>query len=94
MEKGVYPLAVDVLIRVLEKMENQGESYWAMKYDLAEAYEKNGNIQEALDAYTGVYGWNSKFRAVSDKISQVRAKLPKDAEQGKPRERKDRVSYL
>jgi tetratricopeptide (TPR) repeat protein len=94
MEKGVYPLAVDVLIRVLEKMENQGESYWAMKYDLAEAYEKNGNIQEALDAYTEVYGWNSKFRAVSDKISQVRAKLPKDAEQGKPRERKDRVSYL
>jgi tetratricopeptide (TPR) repeat protein len=94
MEKGVYPLAVDVLISALEKMENRGESYWAMKYDLAEAYEKNGNIQEALDAYTEVYGWNSKFRAVSDKITQVRAKLPKDAEQGKPRERKDRVSYL
>lgn len=94
MEKGVYPLAVDVLTSALEKMEDRGDSYWAMKYDLAEAYEKNGNIQEALDAYTEVYGWNSKFRAVSDKITQVRAKLPKDAEQGKPRERKDRVSYL
>lgn len=94
MEKGVYPLAIEVLTSALEKMENQGESSWAMKYDLAEAYEKNGNIKEALDAYTEVYGWNSKFRAVSDKITRVRAKLPKDAEQGKPRERKDRVSYL
>ncbi|MBM4141165.1 MAG: tetratricopeptide repeat protein [Nitrospira sp.] len=94
MEKGVYPLAIDVLTSALEKMEDRGDSYWAMKYDLAEAYEKNGNIKEALDAYTEVYGWNSKFRAVSDKITQVRAKLPKDAEEGKPRERKDRVSYL
>ncbi|MDH5768422.1 MAG: tetratricopeptide repeat protein, partial [Nitrospirota bacterium] len=89
MEKGMYPLAIDVITSALEKMEDQGESYWAMKYDLAEAYEKNGNIKEALNAYTEVYGWNSKFRAVSDKITRVRAKLPKDDEEGKPSKRKD-----
>jgi tetratricopeptide (TPR) repeat protein len=73
MEKGIYSLAIDVLKTAIEKMEDRGESYWAMKYDLAEAYEKNGNLKEALGLYIEIYGWNSKFRSVSDKINQLRA---------------------
>ncbi|MBE0425248.1 MAG: tetratricopeptide repeat protein [Nitrospirae bacterium] len=93
-EKGIYSLAIDVLKTAVTKMEDRGESYLAMKYDLAEAYEKNGNIKEALDYYTEVYGWNSKFRAVSDKINQLRAMVGESAEQKKPKDRKDRVSYI
>ncbi len=93
LEKGLYSLAIDVLKNAVEKMEDRGESYWAMKYDLAEAYEKNGNLKEALDLYTEVFGWNSKFRAVSSKIDQVRA-LMTDKGEKKTRDRKDRVSYL
>lgn len=93
IEKGLYSLAIDVLKNAVEKMEDRGESYWAMKYDLAEAYEKNGNLKEALDLYTEVFGWNSKFRAVSSKIDQVRALLTDKGEK-KTRDRKDRVSYL
>ncbi len=94
IEKGLYPLAIDVLKSAIEKMEDRGESFWAMKYDLAEAYEKNSNLKEALDVYTQVYGWNSKFRAVSDKINRLKTSIVDSTEQKKPKERKDRVSYL
>jgi tetratricopeptide (TPR) repeat protein len=92
MKKGLYPLAIDVLKNAIEKIEDRGESYWTMKYDLAEAYEKNGNTKEALDSYTEIYGWNSKFRNVSDKITHLREVC--GVEQKKPKGRKDRVSYL
>ncbi len=95
MEKGLYPLAIDVLKNAIDKMEGTGESYWAMKYDLAEAYEKNGNLKEALDLYTEVYGWNSKFRSGSAKINSLRAMVnEEDIGQKKPRSTKDRVSYI
>jgi tetratricopeptide (TPR) repeat protein len=95
MEKGLYPLAIDVLKNAIDKMEDTGESYWAMKYDLAEAYEKNGNSKKALALYTEVYGWNSKFRSVSDKINSLRVMVKEeDVGQKKPKDRKDRVSYL
>ncbi len=95
MEKGLYPLAIDVLKNAIDKMEDTDESYWAMKYDLAEAYEKNGNSKKALALYTEVYGWNSKFRSVSDKINSLRVMVKEeDVGQKKPKDRKDRVSYL
>jgi tetratricopeptide (TPR) repeat protein len=94
IEKGMYPLAIDVLRNAIEKMEDRNESYWVMKYDLAEAYEKNGDLKEALNFYTEVYGWNSKFRAVSDKIDELKVSAAKGFEQKKPKGKKDRVSYL
>lgn len=94
IEKGLYSLAIDVLKTAIEKMQDRGESYWAMKYDLAEAFEKNGNIKEAFDCYTEVYGWNSKFRAVSDKLNELKPKITEGVEQKKPKDRKDRVSYI
>lgn len=93
IEKGLYQLAVDVLINAIDTMEDRGESYWAMKYDLADAYEKNGNMKEALDTYTNVYGWNSKFRAVSERIEQLKTRMV-DTTEKKTKGRKDRVSYL
>jgi tetratricopeptide (TPR) repeat protein len=95
LEKGLYSLAIDVLKNAIEKMDDRDESRWAMKYDLAEAYERNNNTEEALHLYTEVYGWNSKFRSVSDKIAALRTKVAEPGtEQKKPKGRKDRVSYL
>jgi len=95
MEKGLYPLAIDVLKNAVDKMKDTGESYWAMKYDLAEAYEKNGNLKEALDLYTEVYEWNSKFRSVDVKINSLRVMVnEEDVGQKKPRSGKNRVSYI
>lgn len=92
MKKGLYSTAIDVLKNAIEKIEDRDESFWTMKYDLAEAYEKNGNTKEALDLYTEIYGWNSEFRTVSDKINKLKA--VSDIEKKKPKGRKDRVSYI
>jgi tetratricopeptide (TPR) repeat protein len=74
MEKGLFSLAVDVLLATLDGMEERNESYWSIKYDLAEAYEKNSNYSEALGLYTEVYGWNARFRDISEKISLLKTR--------------------
>jgi tetratricopeptide (TPR) repeat protein len=94
IEKGLFPIAIDVLKDAIDKMEDRGESYWAMNYELAGAYEKNGNLKEALGLYMHVYGWNSKFRSVSDKINQLKTSTAESDEKKKTKDRKDRVSYL
>jgi tetratricopeptide (TPR) repeat protein len=94
VEKGLFSLAIDVLTKVLKEVSDKDESYWAIKYDLADAYEKNNNLKEALDLYTEVFGWNARFRSVSEKMSQLKARFMKGSEKEKPKGRKDRVSYL
>lgn len=94
IEKGLYLLAIDVLKGAIDKMTDRNEAYWAMTYELADAYEKNGNVKEALDLYTHVFGWNAKFRAISDKIEQLKSRIAEGPDKNKPKERKDRVSYL
>ncbi len=94
MEKGLYSLAIDVLNKTLDSLKEPNESYWSIKYDLAEAYEKSNKLKESLDLYTEVYGWNAKFRSVSEKVSLLKTQAGKSVEKEKPKERKDRVSYL
>ena len=94
MEKGLYSLAVDVLTKALDNIGEKNESYWSLNYELAEAYEKNRNLGEALDLYTAVYGWNAKFRDVSEKVSTLKTKVSPAARPEKPKEKKNRVSYL
>jgi tetratricopeptide (TPR) repeat protein len=94
MEKGLYQLAIDVLNIAVKNIGSKDESYWAIKYDLATAYEKNNNFKEALEIFTEVYGWNAKYRNVTEKMSHVRALNLKVSAGDKTRERKDRVSYL
>lgn len=94
MEKGLYSLAIDVLSKTLDSLKEKDDSYWSIKYDLAEAHEKEDNLKTALDLYTEVYGWNAKFRNVSEKVSLLKTQAAKSAGKEKPKERKDRVSYL
>ena len=94
MEKGLFSLAIDVLNKTLESIKEQNESYWSVKYDLAEAYEKNNNLRESLDLYTEVYGWNAKFRNVSEKLGLLKTQTAKTSGKEKTKERKNRVSYL
>ncbi len=93
-EKGLYSLAIEVLNSTVEKIKDRDETYWALKYDLAEAYEKNGNLQEAFNTYTEVYGWNAGFRDVPEKMKQVEVQMQQSAEKGKSRDQKARISYL
>jgi len=98
MAKGLYPLAIDTFNSVLGKIGTKDESYWGVKYDLAEAYEKNDNLKEALAHYTEIYGWNSKFRNVAEKINLLKVHVSKPAAKPviteKQKIKKERVSYL
>ena len=98
MAKGLYPLAIDSFNSVMEKIGTKDESHWGVKYELAEAYEKNENLKEALRHYTEVYGWNSKFRNVAEKINLLKVHASKPAEKPvlteKQKIKKERVSYL
>lgn len=93
VEKGLYSLAIDALNNAIKNMEKKDEFYWAMRYNLAEAYERNGNLKEALDSYTEICEWNRGFRAVSDKINKIRAVI-KVPQQEKVKGKKERISYL
>jgi pilus assembly protein FimV len=101
-EKGLYSLAVDVLRKAIEGMREKDEAYWAVKYDLAEACEKDNKAEEALSLYTEVYGWNARFRNVSENMDRLKSLAAekggtgkeKEKEKEKPKMKKDRVSYL
>ena len=98
MSKGLYSLAIDSFNNVMESIGTKDESYWGVKYELAEAYEKNENLEEALGHYTEVYGWNSKFRNVAEKINLLKVLTARPAAKPviteKQKIKKERVSYL
>lgn len=98
MSKGLFSLAIEAFDATLGKIETRDESYWGVKYDLAEAHEKNGNTNEALALYTDIYGWNAKFRNVSEKINLLKVMLAKSPAKPviseKQKIKKERVSYL
>lgn len=94
MEKGLFPLAIDAFKNALEGIETRDESYWGAMYDLATAYEKNGNLKEALDIFSEIYGIDSKYREVTERLNHIRTILGSPGATVKPKEKKDRVSYL
>ncbi|MEJ2684321.1 MAG: tetratricopeptide repeat protein [Candidatus Sulfobium sp.] len=93
VEKSLYSLAIETLQNIMSSITQEDESYWPVKYDLAAAYEKNGQLEEALSLYTEVYGWNAGFRNVSSRINDIKTRLGEQDEK-KPKEKKNRVSYL
>lgn len=88
MDKGLYPIAIKAFKEALENIETRDESYWGALYDLAVAYEKNGDVKKAFELFTDIYSWNSKFRDIGERLSQLKTLLEKDTQ------KKDRVSYL
>ncbi len=99
MSKGMFSLAIESFSSALGKIEVRDESYWGVKYDLAEAHEKNGDIKQALSFYTEIYGWNAKFRKVAEKINSLKSMGDISGEKPaavaeKPKAKRERVSYL
>jgi tetratricopeptide (TPR) repeat protein len=91
MEKGLYSLAIEAFSGALLKVEKNDSLAWGIKYDLAEAYEKTNRTNEATELYTQVFGWNAKFRSVSEKLNKLKGGTGAKA---KPRGKKSRVSYI
>lgn len=73
MDKGMFSLAIDAFKNALNKIAVQDETYWSTKYDLAAAHEKNGEVDKAFEIFTEIYGWNSTFRQVDEKINLIKS---------------------
>ena len=91
MEKKLYPLAIEELKKVIETMTPADDGYPGVKFDLAEAYEKNKEYDNALKLYAEIYAQDPKFKDVELKMENIKALISKETK-GKPK--KDRVSYL
>jgi tetratricopeptide (TPR) repeat protein len=94
MEKGLFRLAIDAFKGVLPEIETRDESYWGAKYDLASAYEKDGALKEAYDIFSEIYGWDSRFREVAEKITALKSVAERPEPAAPVKEKKDRISYL
>ncbi len=93
MEKRLYPQAVETLLSAIQKTGPDQDAHWGLKYDLAQAREKNAEPKEALGLYMEVYRWNSGFRDVAARIAALGGEAP-DSSGRKPASRKDRISYI
>ncbi len=93
MEKGLYPQAVETLLAALQKVDPAQDAHWGLKYDLAQAREKNAGQKEALELYMEVYRWNSGFRDVAARVAALGGAVP-GGNGRKPASKKDRISYI
>jgi tetratricopeptide (TPR) repeat protein len=92
LDKGLYESAINVLNRVKESMSPSDEGYLDVLYELANAYLKNNDHDNALSLFKEIQAQDAQFRDVTKKIELVESLI--SAGKGKPRKRKDRVSYI
>jgi len=100
-EKGLYKLAIETLEEAMRGIDKSQEEYLAMRYELADAYEKDGDIASAFNLYTEIYGMDSGFRDVAQKIETLKKVPPRqkkenislEPSQESPKKR-DRISYI
>ncbi len=100
-EKSLYKIALDTLEEVLTRINKDSNEFLAIRYEMAEIYEKMGDLSKAFELYMEVFGIDSTFRDVSKKveilrrsISPERAGLKQDKPLPPPPTRKDRISYI
>jgi len=75
MEKGMAKLAVKWFEKGLQAPGRREEEYQGLRYDLAMAYEADGDARRALELFTDLYGQDANFRDVSAKVRDLRASL-------------------
>jgi tetratricopeptide (TPR) repeat protein len=75
LEKGMAKLAIKWFEKGLEAPGRRDEEYQGLRYDLAMAYEADGDQRKALDLFTDLYGQDANFRDVSAKVRELRSVL-------------------
>jgi tetratricopeptide (TPR) repeat protein len=97
-EKGLYPLAIEAFKNALAHIAEKDGAYWGAKFDLAEVYQKGGNLREAVALYTEIYAYDSKFRNVDEKINSLKGaikEVPAQESSGPDaKKKKNRISYI
>jgi tetratricopeptide (TPR) repeat protein len=74
MQKGMPEAAVIWFKKGLSAPGHTEDEYQALRYELASAYEQLGDVKQAREFYTEVYGVDVSYREVADKLSQLKNK--------------------
>ena len=74
IQKGMPEAAVLWFKKGLQAPGHTEDEYQALRYELASAYEQLGDLKQARDFYTEVYGVDVSYREVAQKLSQLRQK--------------------
>jgi tetratricopeptide (TPR) repeat protein len=74
IHKGMPEAAVLWFKKGLQAPGHTEDEYQALRYELASAYEQLGDLKQAREFYTEVYGVDVSYREVAQKLSQLRQK--------------------
>ena len=74
IHKGMPEAAVLWFKKGLGAPGHSEDEYQALRYELASAYEQLGDLKQAREFYTEVYGVDVSYREVAEKLSQLRQK--------------------
>jgi len=72
IQKGMPEAAVLWFKKGLQAPGHTEDEYQALRYELGSAYEQLGDLKQARDFYTEVYGVDVSYREVAEKLSQLR----------------------
>jgi tetratricopeptide (TPR) repeat protein len=74
IQKGMPEAAVLWFKKGLQAPGHTEDEYQALRYELASAFEQLGDLKQAREFYTEVYGVDVSYREVAEKLSQLRQK--------------------
>ena len=71
LAKKLYDIAIERLKSVNEKLPTMNDDKKEVLYTLAQAYEEQGQTQEAVSLYKQIYAKDIGYRDVSQKVDQL-----------------------
>ncbi|HEX3086914.1 MAG TPA: hypothetical protein VHP99_20410 [Pyrinomonadaceae bacterium] len=75
MKKGVPRLAVKWFNKGLNAPNNSDDQRQALRFELAAAYEQAGDLNEARNLFTEIYGVNVSYRGVNERLKALESRM-------------------
>ena len=74
MRKDMVDAAIMWFKKGLAAPGHSEDEYQALRYELAAAYEQQGDLKQAQNLYTEIYGIDVAYREVADKLRELKSK--------------------
>jgi len=75
MNKGVPRLAVKWFNKGLNAPNTSADERQALRFDLAAAYEQAGDLDQAKNLFTEIYGVNVSYRGVNERLKALESRM-------------------
>ncbi len=75
LKKGVPQLAVKWFNKGLNAPNTSDDERQALRFDLAAAYEQAGDLSQAKNLFTEIYGVNVSYRGVNERLKALESRM-------------------